>query len=169
MVLAPDPIIAGALACALMLPLFLLLFTCGRAPIAGPGARFKAASLASIGAYFVWCLASMQGTSAGNILAGSFIVAGSILFWFVPWSLLTWGFTLHMLTVLGRSSMPLTLDQWISAYVGGGGAEVFAHDRLQVLFRLGMIRRIDGAIVPTPAGRGMARAARMAKTLMGLR
>jgi hypothetical protein len=167
--LIPSSIIIGALASALALPLFLLLFARGPARIVRAGARFKAASLASVVAYLVWCLATLREANAGDLWAGSFIVAGSIVFWFVPWSLLAWGFTLHMLTVLARSPTPLPLDRWIEAYVGGGGAEVFAADRLQVLLRSRMARRANGQIAATRLGRGTAGAARITRALMGLR
>jgi hypothetical protein len=103
------------------------------------------------------------------MVAGALIVAASILFWFVPWSLLAWGFSLHMLRVLAVAPAPVTLEQWIGAYTIGASIDTLARNRLQVLLRFGMSRRADDRIAVTRLGSVVAAAAGAIRMIMGLR
>jgi hypothetical protein len=100
----------------------------------------------------------------GTLLLGSATLAG-----FTLWTLIAWGFTLSLLLALERAGHPLTIEQWTRAYTSGRPLESLAHDRLGLLFRLGLAEmRDEGLLVLARRGRWVAHLAFKCRRVFGL-
>jgi hypothetical protein len=151
MSILPGPLQITSIALSVMLPLLLLCYA-RIAAFRGAGRLFRAGSVTAIGLFVVACFALPGPRDIGDVLGGALLLATAILLCHVFWSLLAWGFTVTLLTALARAERPLTLEQWISAYMQGGDLSGFAHNRLRLLVGFGMVTPSGDRIAMTPFG-----------------
>jgi hypothetical protein len=167
MSILPGPLQTTAIVLGLLLPV--LLFGYATIPaLRSPGRRFRTAAITSAGFFLIACLILPGPRDAGDVLGGALLLATATLLWHVFWSLLAWGFTLTLLTALARVEQPLTLEQWISAYMQGGDISGFAHNRLRLLIGSGMVTSRDDRITVTPFGMIAARLVRLIRFATGI-
>jgi hypothetical protein len=163
----PGPLQTTAIVLSLLLPV--LLFGYATIPaLRLPGRRFRAAAITSAGLFLIACLVLPGPLDAGDVFGGALLLATAILLWHVFWSLLAWGFTLTLLTALARVEQPLTLEQWISAYMQGGDLSGFAHNRLRLLIGSGLVASGDDRITVTPFGIITVRLVRLIRFATGI-
>ncbi len=116
----------------------------------------------------VACLALPGPRDIGDVLVGALLLLTAILLCHVFWSLLAWGFSVTLLTALARAAQPLTLEQWISAYMQGSDLSGFAHNRLRLLIGSGMVVPSGDQLSVTPLGMITARLVRLIRFATGI-
>lgn len=167
MSILPGPLQITAIVLSAMLPP--LLF--GYAQIGlfrGAGRLYRAGCLTVVGLFAVACLALPSPRQADDVLGGFLLLMTAMLLCYVFWALTAWGFTVTLLTAIAGAKQPLTLEQWISAYMQGGDLGGFAHNRLRLLIGSGLAISRNGSITVTPFGTIVARLVRMARLATGL-
>jgi hypothetical protein len=164
--IAPGPIETVALALGVGLPL--LVWSAQFASLRSAGIRFRIAGLADATILIVLCLLLPGPRDLDDVLGGVLLLATALLFWWVIWSLLAWGFTLTLLTALAEGGRPLTMNQWLTAYMQGGDLSTFARNRLQLLFGTGVAKRDGDHIVATRFGIVAARCVRIMRFVFGV-
>ena len=166
--IVPSLLQALALVIGAVQPLILL--GCAFMPsIAGAGARFGIASAIAALIYAIICVLLPGAREAVDIVSGALFLATAILFWYVIWSLLAWGFALTLLTALNSAGRALSSERWIAAYIGGpGDLTLFANNRLQLLLGAGMAKREEDNILVTPLGLAVARLVRLVRLILGI-
>lgn len=167
MSILPGVLQTTAIVLSLLLPV--LLF--GYASIPGlrsPGRRFRTAVLTVAGVLLIACLALPGPRDFSDVLGGVLLLATAIVLCYIFWGLLVWPFTLTLLTVLAKADHPLTLEQWLSACMQGGGSSSFTDNRLRLLFSAGMVVAADDRIVVTQTGMVTARLVRFVRFATGL-
>jgi hypothetical protein len=146
-----------------------LLF--GYAAIPGlrsPGRRFRASAFTVAGLLLIACLTLPGPRDFGDVFGAVLLLATAILLGHVLWSLLAWPFTLTLLTAIAKADHPLTLEQWISAFMQGESPSAFAENRLRLLFGAGMAVSADERIIVTQTGMATARLVRFVRVATGL-
>jgi hypothetical protein len=167
MSILPGPLQITAILLSAILPL--LLFCYARiGVIRGAGRLFRAGCITIVGLFAIACYVLPGPRDGGDMLGGALLLATAILLCHVFWSLLAWGLTVTLLTTLARAAQPLTLEQWISAYMQGGDLSGFAHNRLRLLIGSGMAISNDGRIALTPFGMITARLVRLIRFATGV-
>ena len=167
MSILPGLLQTTAIVLSLLLPM--LLF--GYAAIPGlrrPGRRFRAAALTVAGLLLVACLALPGPRNFGDVFGALLLLATAIVLCHIFWGLLVWPFTLTLLTALAKADHPLTLEQWVSACMQGGGSRSFTDNRLRLLFGAGMAVATGDRIVVTQTGMAAARLVRFVRFATGL-
>ena len=87
-------------------------------------------------------------------IGGALLLMAGLIGLFMVWSVLVWGFTLNLLLGLAHQAAPVTQDRWIEGYLGAGGEERFARDRLALLERQGIVTvERDRAAITNGKGR----------------
>ena len=146
--LVPAPAIAAAIAAIVMVPFLLILLQWGPAAVRRPGRRFLAASaLAAAGWVASLAMLSWHWVEA---LAGLLLCISALYVGFMVWSVLAWGFTLHLLLGLAKADKPLAQSDWVAGYLGPQGADRLGRDRLAMLGARGFVT----PEVPAPAEGG---------------
>jgi hypothetical protein len=168
MILSPTPIQGVALALGMTLPLVLLV-SAQLKFIQGAGTRYLLVCLTSALMFFAAIMVLPFDRDWSDVISGFLLLMAAMLFWNVFWNLLAFGFTLTLLTALARCDLPLTRDQWISAYMQGGDLQKFARNRLQLLLGTGMARIDESTIVATPFGKAAAGLVRLIRLFYGVR
>jgi hypothetical protein len=172
-IIPPPPILAALLSLPL-LPALLAILGHGCWRVGRLGLRFRVAAAATAGLWVLLTFAAGARWAPGapqpdDLLAGLLILATGIWAAFCAWSLLAWSFTLSMLMALVEAGGPLDLDAWIDRFAGSRGLDAFLHDRLAVLFALGVARRTgDVVTVTSPRGLLVARLADVAARVFGM-
>lgn len=167
MSILPGPLQITAILLSAFLPL--LLFCYARiGAFRGAGRLFRTGCITVVVLFVVACLALPGPRDIDDVFGGALLLGTAILFWYVAWGLLTWGFTLTLLTALAKDGRPVTLDQWISAYAQGGSLGTFADNRLRLLVGSGMVTSNDGQIAVTPFGMITARLVRLIRFATGI-
>jgi len=172
-ILPPPPVLAAVLA-LLLLPAALVALGHGAWRIDRLGVRFRLA--AGAGALLWIALTGFWGgfgpgwgTRWGDLAAGLLILATGIWAAFCAWSLLAWSFTISMLITLVDAERPLDAEAWIGGFAGSRGLDAFMHDRLALLFALGVARRAGNVVtVTSPRGLLVARIANCTARMFGL-
>lgn len=167
MSILPGPLQIAAIVLSAILPLLLLCYARIGA-FRGAGRLFRAGCITIAGLFAIACFALPGPRNISEVFGGALLLGTAMLLWYVAWGLLTWGFTLTLLTALAKDGRPLTLDQWISAYTQGGNLGTFAHNRLHLLIGSGMVISSDGRIAVTPLGMIMARLVRLIRFATGI-
>jgi len=163
----PTLAIALSLVACALLPVYLLALSHKPLAVAAPGRRFVlAASLACLS----WLVAMIIVVPDWiELITGGLLLATATLAGFTLWTLIAWGFTLSMLLALAHAAHALTPDEWALAYTRGKPLDMFARDRLGVLFRLGLAEIHEGEVAMTQGrGRLVARISVALRTLFGL-
>jgi hypothetical protein len=150
-----------------ILPLLLFCYA-GIAAFRGAGQLFRAGCLTIVALFVVTCLALPGPRDIGDVLGGALLLTTAILLCYVFWSLLAWGFTVTLLTALARAAQPLTLEQWISAYMRGSDLGGFAHNRLRLLIGSRMVIPSGDQLSVTPFGMITARLVRLIRFATGI-
>jgi hypothetical protein len=167
MSILPGPLQITAIALSALLPM--LLFCYARiGAFRGSGRLFRAGCISIIGLFAVACLALPGLRDDGDVLGGALLLATALLLCYVCWGLLAWGFTMTLLTAIARSAQPLTLEQWISAYMQGGDLSGFAHNRLRLLICSGLVTSKDRQVTVTPFGMIAVHLVRLVRFATGL-
>ena len=99
-------------------------------------------------------LIRQESLDVADVFASLLIWLTALLVFFSFWSLLAWGFTVSLLLALTRAEKPMTFEEWVRKYTGGGTIETFARDRLDLLLRAGFAR-LDGDQVRLLPGWGL--------------
>jgi hypothetical protein len=162
MILYPSPIQATAILLAVGFPA--ILFCCSR--IGGTGRRFRIAAAAAATLFAAACFA--RSCTFEDALSGALLLAGALIFWWIFWSVLVWGFTLTMLTSLARYKQPATLREWMSLYSRRDDTHAFAHNRMQLLLGSHLVTAVDGKIILTPTGILIARLVNFLRSFFGI-
>ena len=163
----PGPAQAAAIGLSIALPLLLL----GYARIAatgGSGRRFRLGCVSIIAFYAVACVALPGQRHFDDVLGGLLLLATAMMFVYILFSLLAWGFTLTLLTALVKAGRPLTLEQWAVAYMQGGDLGAFTHNRLKLLVGAGMVIVAEGKLALTTKGMAVARLVKFVRLSTGL-
>lgn len=155
----------------ILLTLFIpvLLATLGHGPwrIAAPGRRFKVVGAAVLSLWSVYCL--MSEITASHVVAGYLILFAALMFGFMVWSVLCWGFTVAMLLALDQGRQIGSVEDWGYLYAGPGGIHGITVDRFGVLERLRLADRSRDTIEMTPSGGTVAVLAILLSKLLGLK
>ncbi len=125
------------------IPFFLWLFVKPPFRMVHPGTRFRISSQLIL---FTWFLAKLLFWHAIDIWywsAGLLFIAAFLIFAFMLWSVLSWGYTLCMLSVLQDVDHAVTLQEWQQLHTGAAGTKQLTFDRVDVLLRFGLAR-LDG-------------------------
>lgn len=163
----PGPAQAAAIGLSVALPLVLLCYA--RIPATGgSGRRFRLGCVTMLALYAIACLALPGQRHIDDMLAGLFLLATAMMFFYILFSLLAWGFSLTLLTALVKAGRPLTWEQWTVAYTQGGDLGTFTHNRLKLLVGAGMVMTADGKLAPTNKGLAVARLVKLVRLSTGL-
>jgi hypothetical protein len=163
----PGLLQTTAIVLGLLLPA--LLFSYAAIPgLRSPGRRFRASAFTVAGLLLVACLTLPGPRDFGDVFGAVLLLATAILLCHVFWSLLAWPFTLTLLTAIAKADHPLTLEQWISAFMQGESPSTFAENRLKLLFGAGMAVSAGERIVVTRTGMATARLVRFVRVATGL-
>lgn len=163
----PGPAQAAAICLSIAFPLLLL----GYARIAatgGSGRRFRLGCISVVVLFAIACIVLPGQRRLDDVLGGLFLLATAMMFCYILFSLLAWGFTLTLLTALVKAGRPLTLEQWAAAYMQGGDLGTFTHNRLKLLIGSGLVVTADGRLAPTPKGVAVAHLVKLVRLSTGL-
>ena len=163
----PGPAQAAAIGLSVALPLLLLCYA-RIAATGGSGRRFRLGCVSIIAFYAIACIALPGQRRFDDVLGGLFLLGTAMMFCYILFSLLAWGFTLTLLTALVQAGRPLTLKQWAVAYMQGGDLGTFTHNRLKLLVGAGMVITADGSLTPTAKGVAIARLVKFVRLSTGL-
>ena len=167
MSILPGPLQITAILLSLLLPV--LLFGYAAIPrLRSPGRRFRAAAVTVAGLLLIAGLALPGPRDVGDVAGAVLLVATAIMLGHIFWGLLSWPLTLTLLTALAKADRPLTLEQWMSTCMQGGGSSTFADNRLRLLFGAGMLIRADDRVIVTHTGMAAVRLVRFVRFAMGL-
>ncbi|GIK80184.1 MAG: hypothetical protein BroJett024_12890 [Alphaproteobacteria bacterium] len=159
--MTPPPLITAAILAGGGVPLLLAaLGYCG-ARLRQPWMRYRTSvALAGLGWLLAGIVLARHGYPASvfDWIAGLAIFVAASLAAFVIWSVLAWGFSLHMLLGLAQARAPLTVEEWAAQHAGRNSFRAIALDRLAILLRLSLVRR-NGEEVELVPGRGRIAAA----------
>ena len=163
----PGPAQAAAIGLSLALPLLLLCYA-RIAATGGSGRRFRLGCVSILAFYAIACIALPGPRHLDDVIGGLFLLATAMMFFYILFSLLAWGFTLTLLTALDKAGRSLTLEQWAVAYMQGGDLGTFTHNRLKLLVGAGMLTIADGKLAPTTKGVAVARLVNFVRLSTGL-
>ncbi len=163
----PGPLQTMGIALGAILPLILHFYT-RIGVFRAAGRLFRAGAITVTALFALACVALPGSRDVGDVFGGVLLLLTAILLCYVFWSLLAWGFTVTLLTAIAGAGKPLTLEQWVSAYMQGGELSGFAHNRLRLLVGSGMVTARDGRITVTPFGLLTARLARVIRFATGI-
>ncbi|PDT91417.1 hypothetical protein CO669_05290 [Bradyrhizobium sp. Y36] len=163
----PGPAQAAAIGLSAALPLLLLCYA-RIAATGGSGRRFRLGCVSILALYAIACVALPGQRHLDDVVGGLFLLATAMMFFYILFSLLAWGFTLTLLTALDKAGRPLTLEQWAVAYMQGGDLGTFTHNRLKLLVGAGMLTIADGKLAPTTKGVAVARLVKFVRLSTGL-
>ena len=163
----PGPAQAAAICLSIALPLLLLGYAC-IAATGGSGRRFRLGCISVVVLFAIACIVLPGQRRLDDVLGGLFLLATAMMFCYILFSLLAWGFTLTLLTALVKAGRPLTLEQWAAAYMQGGDLGTFTHNRLKLLIGSGLVVTADGRLAPTPKGVAVAHLVKLVRLSTGL-
>jgi hypothetical protein len=167
MSILPGPLQTTGIVLSALLPL-ILYFYARIGVFRGAGRLFRAGAITVIALFALGCVGWPGPRDAGDAFGGMLLLLTTILLCHIFWSLLAWGFTVTLLTAIADAGKPLTLEQWISAYMQGGELSGFAHNRLRLLVGSGMVVAREGRITVTPFGMLTARLVRLNRFATGI-
>ena len=102
------------------------------------------------------------------IVCGAFLLSTGIVFWYVIWGLLAFGFTITLLSSIADHSGPVPESEWVKTYTRGDGLAAFANNRLQLLLNANLIQKDGEVIVLTRRGVCVAWIVRLIRRVQGL-
>ena len=111
--------------------------------------RFK---LVAIFILLTWCLLGLVLKSKGyvfsywDICSGALLIISVLIFLFMIWSVLCWGYTISMLLCLSQPKSVTNLHDWEKLYTNTDSLLTLTRNRSQVLVWLGLAK-IDKDIV----------------------
>lgn len=163
----PGPAQAAAIGLSIAFPLLLLCYA--RIPATGgSGRRFRLGCVSVIALYAIACVALPGQRHLGDVLGGLLLLGTALMFCYILFSLLAWGFTLTLLTALVQARRPLTVEQWAEAYMQGGDLGTFTHNRLKLLVGAGMVIAAGDRLAPTAKGVAVAHLVKLVRLSTGL-
>lgn len=129
----------------LILSLPLLLWVLPKPPfkISSPGLRFKIGSLLML---CIWTFAKVVFSSSIDIyhyIAGFLFICACLLFAFMVWSVVCWGYTICMLLSLSEHNQLVDSKTWQTLHAGPRGMHQLTENRIQVLINM-HLAKIDG-------------------------
>ena len=151
----------------LVISLPILLWALAKPPfrIFQPGLRFKLASTIILLTWVAFCR-TMDLWYWG---AGLLFILACLLFAFMVWSVLCWGYTLCMLLSLDEHREPVDSDQWQKLHAGPHGTRQLTLDRVQVLVKLHLATFDGNQIVISRSGACLAVIARIFTNVFGIK
>ncbi len=165
--LLPGPAQTIAICLSVALPLLLLGYA-RIAVIHGAGRRFRLGCLSVIVLFVIACIAVPGPRHLDDLVSGVLLLMTAMMLCYVLFGLLTWGFTLTLLTALVQAGRPLTSEQWAAAYMQGGDLGTFAHNRLKLLTGSGMVTMADDKLAATAKGLAVAHLVKLVRFSTGL-
>jgi len=159
--LIPTHLQLYALVMSAAVPILLLLFR-----RLSPGTRFILVAAVAAAVYAGFCF--VVGEPAASIVSGAFLLSTAIVFWYVIWSLLAFGFTITMLSAIADHSGPFSEAEWVKAYTRDEGLVAFANNRLQLLLNANLIQKQGDVISLTRRGICVAWIVRRIRRVQGL-
>lgn len=146
-----------------------LLWLLARPPlqIIQPALRFK---LASIIILCSWCFAKVVWPiSYGYWIAGFLFMFSYLIFIFMIWSVLCWGYTVGMLLSLNEIDVQIESHEWQKLHTGHYGTGQLTADRAQLLVKLHLATIADEELVMTSVGIFVAKTTRYIANLFGVK
>lgn len=155
----------------LVISLPILLWALAKFPfrVVQPGLRFKLASLLILS---MWCIAKVifsDSINFGYWVAGLLFILAFLIFAFMLWSVLCWGYTLCMLLSLSEHNAPVDSRQWQKLHAGPHGMRQLALDRIQVLVKLGLASFDGSRMIASRIGVYLASIAKFSMSLFGVK
>lgn len=137
-----------------------------------PGLRFK---LSVIILLIIWSFLSLflysktPEFSIWQSAAGFLFILAVLLFAFMIWSVMCWGFTISMLLWLSKIGKAITLSEWIALYTNEDGIRGMTCNRAQILswYRLGILNHDE--VTLTARGHFLARLAQQICYYLGVK
>ncbi len=151
------------------LPFFLWILAKTPFKIIQPGLRFKCASLLILGA---WCTAKgifFDMISVWDWVAGLLWIISCLIFGFMVWSVLCWGYTLCMLISLYEHNDSVDAGQWQKLHAGPHGTTHLTRDRVDVLMKFRLAAINDDRLVISRMGLYLAIIARFFRNIFGVK
>lgn len=149
----------------------ILLWALARRPfrMTSPGLRFKCSCLLIL---LTWCGAKVvyfHVISAWNWMAGLLFILSFLIFGFMVWSVLCWGYTLCMLLSLEEHRSAPTSEEWQKLHAGPNGIRQLTLDRVQVLINFGLVMVKNDRITMTKKGECLSIFAKLLMKIFGTR
>ncbi len=138
------------------LPFFLWVLAKSPFKIIQPGLRFKYVSVLILG---IWCTAKgifFDLISLGDWIAGLLWILSCLIFGFMVWSVLCWGYTLCMLLSLYEYNDAVDSDQWQKLHAGPHGTQHLTWDRINLLIKFRLATANDNRLVTSRMGLHLA-------------
>lgn len=157
-----------ALPVFLMFSFPILLWILNKRPfyIKQPGLRFKIATTL-IMLFWVVTLFSSQ-TQLWYWIANLLLLSAFLIFAFMVWSVLCWGYTIRMLLVLNANSNSLNFVEWQKMHAKPSGIQNLTLNRIQFLEKLYLVRSDSHQIIICKKGLYLAKIAQIFMKLFGV-
>ena len=151
----------------LVLSLPILLWLLGQVPfrMSQPGARFK---LSCVLILSLWCAAKVV-IDLWYWFAGLLFILACLLFAFMVWSVLCWGYTLCMLLALEEHKDRIDADEWQKLHAGPQGMRQLTIDRIQVLLNFRLATYNQDQLVISRSGKYLANFSMFFMTIFGVK
>jgi len=150
---------------AASLPIFLWVLAKPPFRIIQPGLRFKCTTLLILGA---WCV-FFDLVTIDDWIAGFLWISSCLIFGFMVWSVLCWGYTLCMLLSLYEHNDSVDSEQWQKLHAGPQGTQRLTIDRVNVLVKFRLAAVNSNQLVISRAGLGLAIFARFLIKIFGVK
>lgn len=149
----------------------LLLWALAKSPfkIIQPGLRFK---VAAVGILALWLLAKIafpHDITLWYWLAGFLFILACLIFAFMVWSVLCWGYTVCMLLSLHECNEIVDVDQWQKLHAGPNGIRQLTIDRVQVLVKFSLATLDGNQVVISKKGIYLAKVANCLINIFGIK
>lgn len=146
----------------------ILLWILGKLPfyIIQVGLRFKIMSLLI---FSTWIIVLLSGyIQVWYWIAGLLLIVAFLIFYFMIWSVLCWGYTIRMLLVLNDYHKPVDYQKWQKLHAEPDGIEGLTLNRVQVLKKLGLIEQDSDQIEISIKGLYLAKLGHLFMRLFGV-
>lgn len=149
----------------------ILLWVLARPPfrVCQPGLRFKLSCLLIL---TLWCAAKIVFSNHIDLWywsAGFLFIFACLIFGFMVWSVLCWGYTLCMLLSLQEHMKPVDSREWQKLHAGPQGTRQLTLDRIQVLVKLRLATFEDDQLMVSAMGLYLAIIAKFFMNLFGVK
>jgi len=155
----------------LVLSLPILLWFLAKPPfrIVQPGLRFKLCCLLILSMWGAAKIVYSADIDGWHWTAGLLFILACLIFAFMVWSVLCWGYTLCMLLSLNEYNALADRDQWLKLHAGSHGTRRLTLDRVQVLVKFRLATFDGSQLVISRVGLFLAIFARFFMNIFGVK
>lgn len=146
----------------------ILLWTLAKSPfkLIRPGARFK---LTSILILLFWNVAALSfQIEICYWIAGLMLLVAFLIFYFMLWSVLGWGYTIRMVLVLHEHKYPVDNLMWQKLHAGSNGIKKLTVNRIETLKKMQLIKSDGDRLILSHKGLFLAKISRIFMWLFGV-